>query len=84
MKAECLYQLMTEKLAGIISAAYEQMLDEMLEKDRSVQAFWKEVNTAGMPDGHYTWKQVSRMPKITTSKNRSPLSWLLSSLRGMK
>lgn len=53
MKAtpDYIYQLMTEKLAAIISAADEQYLDDLIDNDPVVREKWDHLRQTCMPEG---------------------------------
>ncbi|SEA59854.1 FecR family protein [Chitinophaga terrae (ex Kim and Jung 2007)] len=56
--AEEIHKLMTEKLAGIISAADDQWLEDLIEEDPVVREKWEMLSGAPVPAPPAPWKEV--------------------------
>jgi transmembrane sensor len=47
--ADEIYRLMTEKLAGLISAADDQLLEDLIEEDAAVREKWEQLCMIHIP-----------------------------------
>ncbi|MGF6848343.1 transmembrane sensor [Chitinophaga sp. W3I9] len=56
--AEEIYRLMTEKLAGRISAADDQLLEELIEEDEVVREKWEQLSMMQIPAPPAPWLEV--------------------------
>ncbi|SEW50123.1 FecR family protein [Chitinophaga arvensicola] len=56
--ADEIYRLMTEKLAGIISAADDQLLEELIEEDAVVREKWEQLSMMHVPPPPAPWQEV--------------------------
>lgn len=56
--AEEIYRLMTEKLAGRISAADDQLLEELIEEDEVVREKWEQLSMMHIPAPPAPWLEV--------------------------
>jgi ferric-dicitrate binding protein FerR (iron transport regulator) len=63
--AEEIYRLMTEKLAGIISAADDQWLEELIEEDEIVREKWEKLSSTVIPPPPAPWLEVIDFKKKT-------------------
>ncbi|NSL86754.1 FecR family protein [Chitinophaga sp. Mgbs1] len=82
---EKVYQLMTEKLAGIISAADEALLDELIEEDEQVRDLWEEIRLTPKPVNNKPWLDISSFAFNSTADEpekvyRLPLQWVAAAL----
>ncbi|WP_349317881.1 FecR domain-containing protein [Chitinophaga sp. MM2321] len=65
---------MTEKLAGIISAADEQLLDELIEEDEQVRGIWMEMQEGSLPVQQKPWLEVTSFYEQHQPR-RFPVQW---------
>lgn len=56
--ADEIYRLMTEKLAGIISAADDQLLEDLIEEDAAVRERWEQLSMIPIPPPPAPWLEV--------------------------
>jgi transmembrane sensor len=56
--ADEIYRLMTEKLAGIISAADDQLLEDLIEEDAAVREKWEQLSMIAIPPPPAPWLEV--------------------------
>lgn len=70
-----LYRLMTEKLAGIISAADDQLLEELIEEDAAVREKWEKLSMMHIPPPPAPWVEVIDFVQPRPSIIRRMLPW---------
>ena len=56
--AEEIYRLMTEKIAGNISATDDQWLEELIEENTAVREKWEALSIMPIPPAPVPWKEV--------------------------
>ena len=70
--AEDIYRLMTEKMAGNISAADNQWLEGLMEEDAAVREKWEKLSALSVPPPPAPWMEI-----IDFREKRSPFRRLL-------
>lgn len=72
--ADEIYRLMTEKLAGIISAADDQFLEDLIEEDAAVREKWEQLSMISIPPPPAPWLEVIDF-KPKKSLGRVIMTW---------
>lgn len=72
--ADEIYRLMTEKLAGIISATDDQLLEDLIEEDAAVREKWEQLSMINIPPPPAPWLDVIDF-KPKKSVRRVLLPW---------